>query len=80
MASPLRTEYTPPVAGEKSVARREPLEWWEGPPGGFLKETKIGQVLREKLAARWRRIHATQFPVHCGDSWPPMFVRCFSLV
>ncbi len=80
MPSPLRTEYTPPVDGEKSVARREPLEWWEGPPGGFLKEKKIAEALRNKLAANWRRLHPATFAARCGDSWPPMFMRCFNLI
>lgn len=79
MPQALRTEYIYTVA-DPAVARREPLEWWEMPPGGFIKEKKIAAALREVLAERWRRLHAQAPAVRCGDSWEPMFVRVFNLV
>ncbi len=79
MGQDLRTEYITTV-DEPAVARREGLcvterGWYQAKMPKAFKADKI-----ELLLAAWRRNHPRKYAVNCGDSWPPMFVRCFSLV
>ncbi len=44
------------------------------------KEWKYGDAFRAALARAWHRNHSTGLVGHCGDSWPPMFLRCYSMI
>lgn len=78
MPQALRTEYVTDVQ-PPAVARRESVAWWELPPKKEKERTHTAEV-RDGRAREWYAAHPQAVIGQCGDSWPPMFIRCYSMI